>query len=484
VTEARSLEAIVSGLGFVDELQEGLWVADSHGTIVLANRALATLVGLDSPKQMVGRFWQELFPSAEAGRLGGLQPSGDFPTATDTIILDRDRRQIGVSLALARKKVEGVAWYLGTVVPSPAARQPGVASTGQQVMENSVDGICIIEQGRIVYVNRRFEEMTGYTTSQLGRLGLDRLVVSRDRNSVARLVTEPEKVTGPVNLEVRIIARSGQEMDTELHIVPTASNSHTSLLCFLRDVSRLRRAEQTGTDFIATVSHEIRTPLAAIREAMALLSESGGAQLGDRERRYLAIAREEIDRLNRMVDNLIQVSRMESGKETLNLMPVELSSVIRGSLASLSLFVTKKKLEVSTELPAGLPPVLADKDRLLQVFNNLLDNSIKYTPAGSTIRISAEVVPPDAPVLSESDLLSNTRYVQVTISDSGPGIPAEFLDRIFGRFERVDPHGPGIGLGLSIVRSIVEMHHGKVWALSTLGEGASFSFVLPLGDNA
>jgi signal transduction histidine kinase len=129
-----------------------------------------------------------------------------------------------------------------------------------------------------------------------------------------------------------------------------------------------------------------------------------------------------------------------------------------------------------------MPLVLADPDRLLRVFNNLLDNAIKYSPAGGRIKVDVQFVDPGAPVLTEPGILANTGYVQVTLSDNGPGIPAEFLDRIFGKFERVDPHGPGIGLGLAIVRSIVELHHGKVWARSILGEGASFSFILPIKE--
>ncbi len=483
MTEAHSFESVLGGLGFVEELQEGIWVADTHGTIVLANRALTALTGRGSSQELIGRFWQDLFPNSEASRLGRMLPTDDARAVSETTLLDGSRRGIRVSLALLRRVVDGVGWYLGMVSPLGSAQRAGAPSTGQQVMENAVDGICIIDGGSIAYVNRRFEEMTGYTASQLARLSLDRLVVSRDRSTVARFIAERDRIVSPVNLEVRIIARSGQEMDTEIHIVPTTSNSHTSLLCFVRDISRLRKAEQARADFVATVSHELKTPLASIREAMALLSESAETQLAERERRYLAIAREEIDRMHRMIDNLVQVSRMESGKEKLRLKPVRLTELLRGSLESLSLLVGKKKIEVRTVVPDDLPPVLADRDRMLQVLNNLLDNATKYTPAGSTIGIKAEVVPPDSTLLSEDGILSNTDYVQVTISDSGPGIPAEFMDKIFGRFERVDPHGPGIGLGLSIVQSIVEMHHGRVWARSTLGEGTSFSFILPLGEH-
>ncbi len=235
---------------------------------------------------------------------------------------------------------------------------------------------------------------------------------------------------------------------------------------------------------MAMVSHDLRTPLASIKEALSLLSETAGGRLDDHQRRYLTIAREEIDRLNRMIDNLVEVSRLDCGKVILRVDAVDLPELLSAAIGSLSLLVGKKNLVVERSIPADLPPVPGDRDRLLRVFNNLLDNAIKYSTPGGSIRVDIDFVDPNDPVLTSSGILTNTGYVIVTITDSGAGIPAEFLDRIFGKFERVDPHGPGIGLGLAIVRSIIEMHHGKVWAHSKLGEGASFSFILPIKENS
>ncbi len=480
-----TFEELIAGHEFVNGLQEGIWIADSHGSIVFANLSLARSLAYDDPDALVGKQWRELFPENEAARLTATKPTDDICIVSDSTILGRDNQELPASVTVARKKVDTTTWYFGSVVltASPGA-QAGLSDTAShQVMENAVDGICIIEHGRISYVNRRFEELTGYTKNQLGRLGLDKLVIARDRDTVAQIISEPRDVLTPVHHEVRLTTRSGHETDCELRVVPTISDSHTVLLCFLRDISELRRAERARTDFIAMVSHELRTPLATIKEAMSLLSDTAGTELKGRQRRYLVIAQEEMDRLNRMISNLIEASRMESGKATLRLEPVNLEQLLSQSLESLSLFINRKSLRVDKHIPAKLPPVLGDHDRLLQVFNNLLDNSIKYTPTGSSISISARLLDPNAPVLSENNVLPNTSYVQVTITDTGPGIPAEFLDRIFGKFERVDPHGPGIGLGLAIVRSIIRMHHGKVWAHSTLGEGTSFSFVLPAKNN-
>jgi len=237
--------------------------------------------------------------------------------------------------------------------------------------------------------------------------------------------------------------------------------------------------EYSQSDLIAMVSHELRTPLAAINEALSLFAETAAGQLEEPQRRYLNIAREEIDRLSRMISNLIEASRMEMGKVVLNLKPVNLNQLVNTAIQSLSFLINRKNLEIELHTPGKLPLVLGDSDRLLQVLNNLLDNAIKYSPEGGVIRIDIGFVEPNTPILAQEGILANTDYLQISITDRGPGIPRQFLEKIFGRYERIDPSGPGIGLGLAIVRSIIERHHGKVWANSVVGEGASFSFILP-----
>ena len=253
-----------------------------------------------------------------------------------------------------------------------------------------------------------------------------------------------------------------------------------------RDVSLepVRRTGPVCADSIAAVSHDLRTPLAAVKEALSLLSETADGRLEDRQRRYLTIAREEVDRLNRMIDSLVEVSRIDSGKTVPCFDAVDLRELLSTAIEGLSPLVSKRNLTVESNIPSRLPPVMGDRDRLLRVFNNILDNAIKYTPEGGTIRVDMSTVDPDPAVPAECGTRPDAGLVQVTVSDDGPGIPAESLDRIFDKFERVDQHGPGIGLGLAIARSVVEMHHGKAWAESDLGKGAKFHFTLPIKEDS
>lgn len=485
--ELSTIDTAVGRRDFLNDLQEGILVADGQGRIAFANSALARLLGVESAELLVGRSWRDLVPASEATRLGRARPGAEAATTIDTMLAGHDGRNIPIRLVVSRRTAGKLPIIVCSVTPAPvpvsSAESDVSGATCRQVMENTVDGICVIEQGRTAFANRRFEELTGYTALQVQHLGLDRLISARDRRIIAPLITQPGQLMAPVLHEVRIVHRSGHELDCELRIVPVESDGRPILLCFVRDVSQLKQAEQSRNDVVAMLSHDLRTPLAAIKEAMSLLSETAAPRLEDRQRRYLTIAREEIDRLNRMIDNLVEATRMEAGKVVLRLDAVDLAEVLSSAIESLSLLINKRNVSVERNIPTRLPQILGDRDRLLRVLNNVLDNALKYSPVGGTIRVEIKFVDPKAAVLTGNGILPNTGYVQVTISDQGPGIPAEFLDRIFGKFERVDPYGPGIGLGLAIVKSIVEMHHGRVWAQSNLGEGASFSFILPIKES-
>ncbi|MEO0086186.1 MAG: ATP-binding protein [candidate division WOR-3 bacterium] len=483
MNKTTGFEALLSDRGFLDEISQGVWVADAQGRVVFANRPLARILGYESEQALVGVGLRDLLPTADAEQLAGPKADADLKRRTCSTVLSRDRRPIPATVTVMRRTKGSTAWLIGIVTATDPDLPPTADWASRQVMENSADGICIIENNQITYVNRRLEELTEYSSPQLGRMTLDRLVSPRDRKTILQILAEPHRLLGPVHHEVRIVGRTGRESTCDMRVVPAEVKGRTLLICYLRDVSQLRQAERVRADFIAMVSHDLRTPLATIKEAISLLAETASSRLEARQQRYLAIAREEMDRLNRMIDNLIEVARMESGKLSLHIEGVDLAPLLSSAVESLALLISKKNLSIERSIPDRLPPVLADRDRLLRVVNNLLDNAIKYSPVGATISIEVTPVDPGASVLSGPGILANTAYVQVTITDSGPGIPAEFLDRIFGKFERVDPHGPGIGLGLAIVRSIIEMHHGRVWATSVLGEGASFHFVLPTKEN-
>ncbi|RLC99278.1 MAG: hypothetical protein DRI77_03120 [Chloroflexi bacterium] len=224
------------------------------------------------------------------------------------------------------------------------------------------------------------------------------------------------------------------------------------------------------SDLIAEMVHEIRTPLAAI-VAYAELMQRSSATL-EQNRQFSDIILNEAERLNEMVRNFLDFARLESGRARLAQDPVDLNTVIRMAVNVLTPQVDAKHIGVSVAVPATLPSIVGDAQRLHQVMLNLLGNAIKYCRAGDNIMVTAS---------DEGD------HLAVSVADTGPGIPAQALPRVFERFYRVpgaEDQALGAGLGLTITRQIVEAHGGRITVSSVEGKGTTFMFTLPVQQDA
>lgn len=241
-----------------------------------------------------------------------------------------------------------------------------------------------------------------------------------------------------------------------------------------RDITALRRLEQVRKDFVANVSHELRTPLTSIKGYVEALLD--GAKDDPEECvRFLQIILKQSDRLNLILDDLLQLSQIESGQVRFRREPVYLGAVVERTLPLIKPLADKKQQTLTTAVPSDLPPVAGDEDRLVQVLTNLLDNAVKYTPAGGSITVTGRMAPraEDEPA-----------QVELAVADTGIGIPEADRPRVFERFYRVDKARSrelgGTGLGLSIVKHIVEGHGGRVWVEPNHPTGSRFVLRLPV----
>ncbi|MBF0532083.1 MAG: HAMP domain-containing protein [Candidatus Omnitrophica bacterium] len=234
------------------------------------------------------------------------------------------------------------------------------------------------------------------------------------------------------------------------------------------DITELRRLEKIRQDFVANVSHELRTPISSIKGYAETLLD-GAIEDKNNARDFIQIIYQDSERLARLIADLLDLSKIESGKMNMVLMPIDLKPIIQRTIGVLKKSIAQKQLAVDLNIPVDLPKVKADEGRLAQVFLNLLDNAVKFTPEGGALKISARIY---------------EKYAQVDIADTGIGIAPEDLPRIFERFYRVDKaHSRelgGTGLGLSIVKHIILAHEGQVWVESQPGRGTIFSFTLPI----
>jgi PAS domain S-box-containing protein len=244
------------------------------------------------------------------------------------------------------------------------------------------------------------------------------------------------------------------EDSTQKHLAEEAAHAN---------LAALEKLNQIKTEFTSMVSHEFRTALTGI-QGMSELINGGDLEPGE-VREYSGYIFQEAERINRLITDMLDLDRLEAGKMKLELAPLDLNVIVEGVAVRNS--VVSAKHEIKTDLEVGLPKVLGDSDRLVQVITNLVSNAIKYSPEGGEILLATHLA---------------NGMVDVSITDHGVGIPADFADRLFGRFERYEKTPSkiiGTGLGLAIARQIIEMHSGKIWVESTVGGGSVFRFTIP-----
>lgn len=252
-----------------------------------------------------------------------------------------------------------------------------------------------------------------------------------------------------------------------LFMAATPLSGDSGCLIHIRDLTELRRLEMIRQDFISNISHELRTPIASVKALAETLNEGA---IGDTSvaKDFLSRINVEADKLAQMVQELGELSRIESGEVPLQKRRINIADAIEHAVDRLKAQSDRAGLNLDIDIPPTLPKIMADEARVEQVLVNLIHNAIKFTPSGGGISISAKA--------RDNDIM-------VSVADTGVGIPADDLPRIFERFYKADKSrtGGGTGLGLAIAKHIVEAHGGRIWAESVEGRGSTFNFTLPLG---
>ncbi|MBY6277643.1 two-component system histidine kinase PnpS [Symbiobacterium thermophilum] len=331
------------------------------------------------------------------------------------------------------------------------------------ILQHMADGILLLdERRRIVLVNPAAERMLGVSRHEA--LGRDHLEVTHHFELDERLARV--LATGrPEALEIRRAHPQEQILEARLALAP--SGGERGVLVMLRDITRSRQLEQMRTEFVANVTHELRTPLTSIQGFAETLLE-GALDEPETARHFVEIMLRESRHLGALIDELLDLSRVESGKFRMQRRPTVPAELIAATAARFAQKAERAGVQLVTEAPDGLPLINGDPDRLVQVLSNLVENAIKYTPAGGRITLSAR---------RDGD------GVRIAVADTGAGIPQADLGRIFERFYRVDKARSratgGTGLGLAIAKHIVEAHGGTIGVESEVGKGSTFTVILP-----
>jgi two-component system, OmpR family, sensor histidine kinase VicK len=357
------------------------------------------------------------------------------------------------------------------------------------ILESAGDGIFGIDlEGKITFINNAGAEVLTYTPEQLAGKDVhdaihhshaDGTPYSRATSPILQALRRAESIWMRDEVFWR---KDGTAVPVEYTANPIIEDGRISgMVIAFQDVTERRRLERMKEEFISTVSHELRTPLTALRASLGLIASGSLDSRPEKQKQMIHMAIGNSERLMRLVNNILDFDRGEKGRLVLRCKQVEAVDLLRRAAEACE--HAAGMAQISLKVNAAATPVYADEERILQVFNELITNAIKFSTPGGTIHLSAQLGGMSA--LGRPELCFVRKgEVCFIVEDEGAGIPPEKLARIFDRFQQGDSSDTralgGTGLGLALCRSIVEQHGGRIWADSTVGKGSRFYFTLPI----
>lgn len=352
----------------------------------------------------------------------------------------------------------------------------------EAVIRSVADGLVIIDaQGKVLMMNPAAEKLLG--VSKKDKVGRPLTAGLKNEQLVSLAKSRDKKEDREIELfsqqdETRKILRSSSA------VIEDEDGKTIGMVSVLSDITKQKELDELKASFVANVTHELRTPLIATEKSISLMLSKATGPLTESQEQFLAIAQRNLKRLGALLNDLLDLSKLEAGRMTLKPAPSSIEKLITESVESLDTWAKSKSITIAQKIQEHLPPANIDPDRIIQVLNNLIGNAIKFTQHNGTITVEA-VLQVNAPELA------------VSVCDTGIGIENENLIRIFDKFyqvstprskepargERVSADSSGTGIGLSVAKEIVELHGGKIWAESQKGAGARFTFTLPLATD-
>lgn len=507
---ARWLAAIV------ESCDDAIIGKNLDGIVTSWNAGARRIFGY-STEEMIGKPITTLIPQElwkeEAEILRRLR-NGERISHNETTRLRKDGTAITVSLTISPiRNAEGAITGISKIARDLTEHKRLLAHEQfvqaemlaerkfRELIENAPDAILQVDSsGKIVIANRGTELMFGYSREELIGMQVDDLIpqAARSRHAAHRKSFEAAGLSRPMGLglDLSALRKDGSEFPVEISLSPTRNDSSIHVTAVIRDVTERKRAEQQidslresylaelearhkeaerlnrlKSEFIASVSHELRTPLHTIIGFAELLDEQETGPLNEKQKRFVHHIRADSDHLLNLINDVLDLSRIEAGGLVVRTEALPLKAVISEAVNSVRPQAKSKQLTVCVEHSPEIN-VLADPLRVRQILYNLLSNAVKFTDPGGEIGVIAK---------EEGD------FVQITVSDTGLGIPAAECERIFDKFYQVGYTTTGVrqgtGLGLTISKQLVEMQGGRIWVDSELGKGSQFHFNLPARPN-
>ncbi len=353
------------------------------------------------------------------------------------------------------------AWNaLVETLPKRLARLSHERDLWRGVLDYISDGALVVdERGAVQWINRTASQMLNVPPEASRNPSLATLVHHH------RIIHLWQRSRDQHDVQEDTVELEGGKRTLRVRVVPLRPAEERAYLVLLQDLTYLRQLETTRRDFVSNISHELRTPLASLKAVVETLRH-GALEDPHAAQRFLAHIEREVDTMIQIVEELLELARIESGQVPLRLVTIPVEELVRPVVERFHPQAERAGLDLRVELPSTPLHVLADPPRAQRILANLLHNAIKFTPSGGNIRVRATP--------------QGQEEVLFTVSDTGVGIPSDKLPRIFERFYKVDRArtGEGTGLGLAIAKHLTLAHGGRIWVESTEGKGSTFYFTL------
>lgn len=344
----------------------------------------------------------------------------------------------------------------------------------ETIVKSMVDGIIVLnENNEIILVNNTGIELLGLTENELN--GKDIYSIAQYNNLVKNLTEDFSDSTGEKNKlnYIRIVFRDKEEFFLKEIIKVTDNENSNRLLgniVILKNVTGFKELDELKSGFVATVSHELRTPLSAMNMSMRLLQDERIGNMNEEQKKIVGTMKDEVKRLLKLVNELLNLSKMESGSEMLKYSPIKAEEIVDAALTPMLMQLEQKNINLETIIEPGLPELKADANKISWVLINLLNNAVRYSKENGSIILTVKKI---------------NNSLQFSVKDFGAGIEPQYVNKIFSKFvqvgsKNVESLSKGVGLGLAISKEFVNAHGGEIWVKSELGKGSEFFFSIPV----
>ncbi len=357
----------------------------------------------------------------------------------------------------------------------------------ETVISSMSDGLVMVDsEGRVIMMNPAAEKLYGKSLKDIAGKRLNESVGSDQMLSLSKDLTTGKAEGMVKEIELNSSEDTKKTLRSSSAVVQNQDGKIVGMMAVLSDVTKQKELEKQKNDFVANVTHELRTPLVAMKQAVSLILDKTAGEINPQQENLLGVAKRNMDRLYRLISDLLDMSKLEAGKMTIKPDAVETDKLLKEIHQTLKPWADNKGVELTINMPSRVPRIYADHDRAMQVLINLVNNAIKFTDRDGKVEVAVTGVKKGSVREGLKPAPTNPahNFLQIAVSDTGKGMAKDDIPRIFSKFEQVGINGStdvrGTGLGLSIVKALVDLHGGDIHVESELGKGSVFTVALPI----